>query len=159
MRHQGNRSLAVLALATLLTGCHRVTPEPHPHVQFFPSPDPALAALPFSEAVRVGDLLFLSGQIGSKPGTLGLVPGGFAPEAKQALENIRLILERRGSSPDRVVKCTVFLADIHDWPAFNEIYRQVFKAPFPARSALATSGLALGSRVEIECVATVPPQP
>ena len=159
MRHQGTFPIAALGLASLLMGCHPVTSSPTHAVQFFPSPDPALAALPFSEAVRVGDLLFLSGQIGSKPGTLGLVPGGFAPEATQALENIRLILQRHGSSPDRVVKCTVFLADIHDWPAFNEIYRQYFKAPFPARSALAANGLALGSRVEIECVATVVPQP
>lgn len=159
MRHQRTCSLAVVGLASLLVGCRGVTSSPTNNVQFYPSPDPALATLPFSEAVRVGDLLFLSGQIGSKPGTLGLVPGGFAPEAKQALENIRLILQRHGSSPVHVVKCTVFLADLHDWPAFNEIYRQVFKGPFPARSALGAKGLALGSRVEIECVAVVPSKP
>jgi len=159
LRHQKPCFIAVLGLVSLLMGCQGVASSPSKAVQFFPSPDPALAALPFSEAVRVGDLLFLSGQIGSQPGSLGLVPGGFAPEAKQALENIRLILQRHGSSPEHVVKCTVFLADIHDWPAFNEIYRQYFKAPFPARSALGANGLSLGARVEIECVAVVPPKP
>jgi reactive intermediate/imine deaminase len=137
----------------------RGPPADLPVPQFFPSPDRALAALPFSEAVRVGDLLFVSGQIGNTPGTLDLVPGGTEAEGQRALENMRAILERHGSSLDRVVKCTVFLADMREWPAFNDVYRSYFSRGLPARSALGASGLARGARVEIECVASVGPQP
>lgn len=124
--------------------------------QFFVSPDTMLKAMPFSEAVRVGNLLFLSGQIGSKPGTLATVPGGIGPEARQALQNIAAILERHGASLKDVVKCTVFLADIGEWGAFNAVYKEFFSAPYPARSAFGTTGLALGARTEVECVAVVP---
>ena len=144
-----------LAIAASATG----SPADPPAPQFFPSPDPALAALPFSEAVRTGDLLFVSGQIGSAPGTLAVVPGGIEAESRQALENVRAILERHGSSLDRVVKCTVFLADMREWPAFNDVYRRFFTRSLPARSAFGASGLALSARVEIECVASVGPQP
>ncbi len=144
-----------LAIAARAVG----SPADPPVTQFFPSPDPALAALPFSEAVRVGDLLFVSGQIGTAPGTLDLVPGGIEAEAQQALESMRAILERHGSSLDRVVKCTVFLADMREWPTFNEVYRGFFKGNLPARSALGASGLARGARVEIECVASAGPRP
>lgn len=111
--------------------------------------------LPFSEAVRVGDTLYVSGQLGNAPGTLKLVPGGMAAEAQQTLENMKAVLERHGSSMDRVVKCTVFLADMKDWPAFNEVYLRYFTKNLPARSALAAAGLALGARVEMECIAVV----
>jgi reactive intermediate/imine deaminase len=111
--------------------------------------------LPFSEAVRVGDTLYVSGQRGNVPGTLQLVPGGIAAEARQTLENMKAVLERRGSSLDRVVKCTVFLADMKEWPAFNEVYLRYFTKDLPARSALGASGLALGARVEMECIAVV----
>ena len=105
--------------------------------------------------MRDGNLLFLSGQIGVVPGTLNLVPGGLQPEAEQALANIRAIVERHGSSMDQVVKCTVFLADMREWGDFNEVYRKAFTGKLPARSALGTSGLALGARVEVECIAHV----
>lgn len=113
--------------------------------------------LPFSEAVRVGDLLYLSGQIGTAPGGLELVPGGIGPETRQTMENIRDVLERHGSSLDRVVRCLVMLDDIDDWPAMNEVYLTFFPDPArrPARSAMGADGLALGARVEIECTATV----
>jgi reactive intermediate/imine deaminase len=114
---------------------------------------PGSTGLPFSEAVRSGDLLFVSGQIGNEPGTMQLVPGGIAAETRQTLENMQAILERHGSGLDRVVKCTVFLADIGEWPAMNEVYRTFFSDRPPARSAVAGSGLALGARVEIECIA------
>lgn len=113
----------------------------------------SLEGLPFSTAVRVGDLLFLSGQIGTLPGTRQLAPGGVAAETRQTLENIKAVLEFAGSSMDRVVKCTVFLLDIADYAAVNEVYATYFPVDPPARSAMAASGLALGSRVEIECVA------
>ncbi|MCA1614800.1 MAG: RidA family protein [Acidobacteria bacterium] len=111
--------------------------------------------LPFSDAVRVGHMLYLSGQIGTDQ-TFALVPGGMRAEAKQTMENVRRVLERHGSSMERVVKCTVMLADMADWPAFNAVYVGYFRPDrLPARSALGANGLALGARVEVECWATV----
>ena len=112
--------------------------------------------MPFSEAVRVGDTLYMSGQVGILPGSMELAQGGMEAEAKQAMDNIRAVVEANGLTMNDVVKCTVMLADIADWPAFNTIYRAFFEAPFPARSAFAASGLALGARVEVECLAAFP---
>ena len=111
--------------------------------------------LPFSDAVRVGHMLYLSGKIGNIPGTPQLAEGGIQGETRQALENIKASLEKYGSSLSEVVKCTVFLADIAEWASMNEIYMEYFASNPPARSALGASGLALNSRVEIECMATV----
>ncbi len=111
--------------------------------------------LPFSDAVRVGELLFLSGSIGVLPGTMQLAPGGISGETRQTMENIKATLEKYGSSLGEVVKCTVFLADIADWPAMNEVYVEYFPVKPPARSALGANGLALGALTEIECIATV----
>jgi reactive intermediate/imine deaminase len=111
--------------------------------------------LPFSDAVRIGNLLFLSGKIGNLPGTLELAPGGIQGETRQALENIRHTLERSGSSLAEVVKCTVFLADISEWAEMNEVYIEYFPVNPPARSALGVNGLALGAKTEIECIASV----
>ncbi len=109
---------------------------------------------PFSDAVQVGDLVFLSGQIGTRPDGGGLAEGGIEAEARQTMENIRTAVVAAGSSMNRVVKCTVFLADMADWPAFNAVYRGFFAAKaLPARSALGVNGLALGARVEVECIA------
>lgn len=108
--------------------------------------------LPFSTAVRVGNLLFLSGQVGTVPGQ-GLIAGGIGPETRQALTNIKSTLEQIGSSMDRVVKCTVFLADIAEYQVMNAVYREFFSKDPPARSTVAGSGLALNARVEIECIA------
>jgi reactive intermediate/imine deaminase len=108
--------------------------------------------LPFSAAVRVGPMLYLSGQIGTDS-TGKVVTGGIQPETRQALENIRALLEQNGSSMDRVVKCTAMLADMKEWGAMNEVYVTFFPRHRPARSAFGTSGLALGARVEIECMA------
>jgi reactive intermediate/imine deaminase len=109
--------------------------------------------LPFSPAVRVGNLLFLSGQVGTVPGTRGVVPGGIEAETRQVMENIKRVLEFSGSSLARVVKCTVFLRDIADYATMNEVYRSYFPTEPPARSTLAASGLALNAAVEIECIA------
>lgn len=117
---------------------------------------PAEQGLPFSPAVRAGDLLFLSGQVGNRPGTLELVEGGIQAETRQTLEKIRATLEEAGASMDDVVKCTVFLADIAEWEAMNEVYREFFASDPPARSAMGASGLALDARVEIECIAVAP---
>lgn len=113
----------------------------------------AVAGLPFSPAVKVGNIIYLSGQIGNKMGTRELVPGGVGPETRQTMENIRTILEAAGSGLHRVFKCTVFMADMAEWPAMNEVYATFFPANPPARSAAGASGLALGARVEIECIA------
>jgi len=124
-------------------------------VEYYGFSTEAEKSLPFSEAVRVGHLLFLSGQIGNVPGTMNMVPGGIQAETRQTLENIKATLEKYGSSLDEVVKCTIFLADISEWSAMNEVYSKYFPVNLPARSALGTSGLALGARTEIECIATV----
>lgn len=114
-------------------------------------------ALPFSEAVQVGDMLYLSGQIGVAPGSTILAPGGIEGEARQTMDNIRLVLSRRGLGFDDVVKCTVMLADMKDWAAFNAIYTGYFKpGRLPARSAFGSTGLAYGGRIELECWAYSP---
>jgi 2-iminobutanoate/2-iminopropanoate deaminase len=141
-------------LLLLVAGCAgRVADEALPTPRFHPAGDSALRNFPFSEAVEVGGLLYLSGQIGNIPGSTSLAPGGLEGEAAQTLENIKAILERRGSSMAKVVKCTIFLADMGEWGRFNVVWRRYFSAPYPARSAFGANGLALGARVEIECIA------
>ncbi|MEP6504059.1 MAG: RidA family protein, partial [Betaproteobacteria bacterium] len=111
-------------------------------------------AVPFPEGTAVGGLLFLSGQLGNLPGTLTLADGGIAGETRQTLENIRSVLQGQGLGLQHLVRCTVMLADIAEWPAFNAAYAEFFTdIPMPARSAFGCSGLALGARVEIECTA------
>ena len=127
---------------------HSTTPD----VAYLTSPE--MAGLPFSEAVRVGNLLFLSGQLG-RDASGRVVPGGIAAETRQAMENIQAALERHGSSLDRVVKATVFMADMSEWAEMNRVYVTYFPNHLPARSALGANGLALGARVEIECIAVV----
>ena len=113
---------------------------------------------PFSPAVQVGPMLYLAGQIGTDS-TNRLVAGGIEAETRQTMANIADVLARSGSSMDRVVKCTVMMADMKEWPAMNAIYATYFPGNYPARSAFGTNGLALGARVEIECWATVGPGP
>jgi len=113
--------------------------------------------LPFSEAVSVGGMLYLSGEIGLDASGK-LVPGGIKAETKQVMDNIGANLARHGSSFDQVVQCTVALADIAEWPAFNEVYRGYFKQHFPSRMAFATTALALGARVEVQCNAAATPK-
>ncbi|MGK2926859.1 MAG: RidA family protein [Lysobacterales bacterium] len=110
---------------------------------------------PYSESARVGNLLFLAGQIGEDADG-NLVPGGIQAEAEQMMLNIEAALARRGLGMKDVVKCTVFLADIAEWGTFNEIYKKHFSHPYPARSAVGASGLAANARVEMECIAGYP---
>jgi reactive intermediate/imine deaminase len=145
-------SMIVGALALLATVSSGATEKP----QFLNSPRALELDRPFSEAVHAGDFLFLSGQIGEDPATAKLPPGGIEPESRQVLANVKRVLEANGATLSDVVKCTVFLADIGEWATFNNIYREVFKKPFPARSALGASGLAMNARVELECIAYVP---
>jgi reactive intermediate/imine deaminase len=117
----------------------------------------AAAGLPFSSAVRVGNMLYLSGQIGNTPGTRQLADTGIAGQTRQVFENVKAVLAAAGSSLERVVKCTVFLTDIKDYAAMNAVYATYFPKDPPARSTVAGTGLALGARIEIECLATVGP--
>lgn len=144
-------SFPALVAGVMLSGVV-VAKEPEA-VDFLNSGKVYPAGVPLSEAVRVGDTLYLSGQIGIQPGTLKLVPGGLKAETTQTLLNIRTSLEAHGYSMRDVIKCTVMLADITQWGDFNEIYKTHFTAPYPARSALGASGLALGAQVEVECIA------
>ena len=110
---------------------------------------------PYSESARVGDLLFLAGQTGEdKDGNL--VPGGIKAEAEQMMLNIKAALARRGLAMEHVVKCTVFLADIAEWGTFNEVYKRHVSQPYPARTAVGSSGLLASARVEMECIAGYP---
>jgi reactive intermediate/imine deaminase len=140
-------------IVLLLAACERGT-DRRPMVDYIRvagSPQ-----LPFSDAVRVDHMLYLAGQLGTDS-TGHLVSGGIAGETRQALENIRRVLERNGSSLDQVVKCTAMLADIQDWGAMNQVYVTYFRKHLPARSAFATTGLVMGARIELECWATVSP--
>ncbi len=144
--------LGVTTIAILGCADPALSPSDMKHLN---SPESESLDLPFSEAVRVGNILYLSGQLGHVPGTMDLVPGGVGPETEQTLNNIKATLERHGSSMDKVVKCTVFMADIKEWPAMNEVYKRFFGPKFPARSAVGGGELALGARLEIECIALV----
>jgi 2-iminobutanoate/2-iminopropanoate deaminase len=143
----------LIVCSLLLGSCGGDTPR-NLVPEFFPMP--GTRSLPFSEAVRVGDMLYLSGQLGTDS-TGRLVPGGVGPETRQALTNIADVLKRHGSSLDQVVKCTVMLADIGEWAAMNEVYVTFFRSHRPARSAFGTNGLALGARLELECMAVRKP--
>jgi len=151
------RRLAVLA-ATAALACAgepaRQAEPGHPAAEYLPMTGGD--RLPFSAATRVGPMLYLSGQIGNDS-ALRLVPGGIGPETRQTMENIRAILARTGATFDDVVRCTVMMADMKEWGAMNEVYAGYFPRHRPARSAFGTTGLALGARVEIECIALVPP--
>jgi reactive intermediate/imine deaminase len=138
-------------LAVTLAACGGASSST-PAVEYYPVP--GQSGLPFSEAVRVGSMLYLSGQIGTDAGGQ-VVAGGIEPETRQTFENIRAILERHGSSLDRVVKCTAMLADMSEWAAMNTVYVKYFSTQLPARSAFGATALARGARIELECWATV----
>ena len=118
------------------------------------STDKAPAAVgPYSQAIRAGDMLFLSGQVPLDPATGKLVEGGIEEQAARACKNLAAVLESQGLSLDNVVKTTVFLTDISKFPLVNEVYKQHFKAPCPARSCVEVRALPLGVQVEIEAIA------
>lgn len=156
--------IAALSVSLAAWGC---APEPDaggtpqeaaatgPEVAYVSSDVTGGLGLPFSEAARVGDLLFLSGMVGTLPGSLELVEGGLEAESRQALENIRAVLAEAGATPDDVVKCTVMLDDISRWGEFNAVYTEFFGEHRPARSAFGADGLAIGAAVEIECIAVL----
>jgi reactive intermediate/imine deaminase len=150
------KSIATLFILLLFISCQQGKVQNEAQVvEYLAAESTKAQKLPFSDAVRVGNMLYLSGQIGYDYNARALVAGGIAAETKQAMENIKKVLERNGSSLDRVVKCTVMLADINEWQKMNEVYVTYFPKHLPARSAFGTNGLAMGARLEIECTATI----
>ena len=123
-----------------------------PPVEHFSKPPLNGQPLPFSDAVRVGDILYLSGQIGI--GADGKLPDGIDAQTKQAMDNVGAVLMRAGVGYDRIFHCTAFLSDMKNWPAFNKVYVGYFPdGQMPARSAFGANGLALGALLEIDCQA------
>lgn len=108
---------------------------------------------PYSQAISVGELVFVSGQLPIDPATGAFAEGGIKELTRQSLTNMKAILEEAGTSMANVVKTTVFLADMNDFAAMNEVYAEFFAAPFPARSAVVVKTLPKGALVEIECIA------
>ena len=144
-----------IAAAILILTAATATGSPmpsRPPVEHFRRPTLNGQPLPFSDAVRVGDILYLSGQIGIGPD--GKLPSGMEAQTKQAMDNIGAVLKRAGVGYDRIFHCTVMLSDMNNWRAFNTVYLGYFPdGPLPARSAFGTNGLALGALVELECQA------
>lgn len=126
-----------------------------PIIEHYQSEEMAALSLPFSDAVRVDNMLYLSGVIGMKPGKMELVEGGLEAEARQTMENIKKVLEAHGSSLEHAIKFTVFIDDINRWSDFNKVYVEYFPGKKPARSAFGAEGLALGASVEVECIAVI----
>jgi 2-iminobutanoate/2-iminopropanoate deaminase len=149
LRTLRSATLVVASLALATACATRPTPAPEPE---FIHPD-GPPQNPFSPAVRVGNLVFVSGTLGTTGTGLTLVPGGITPETRQVMENIKRTLAAAGLGMDRLVKCTAFLADLKEWPAMNEVYRSYFtNGKYPARAAVQAT-LLNGARVELECVA------
>ena len=147
------RSISLLCAAIASFGVNAAVAADAPKVEFLNSGKILPSTLPFSEAVRVGNLLYLSGQIGIVPGSMKLVPGGIKEEARQAMDNIKATLATHGYAMGDLIKCTVMLADMSEWGTFNDVYKTFFNGHFPARSAFGANGLALNARVEVECIA------
>jgi len=148
------KTFLILLGALSLLACEIDVSSKSSNVEWLKAPGTEESDPPYSTAVRVGNLLYLSGKLGIIPGTRKLAEGGIQGETRQTLENISATLEDFGSSMDKVVKCTVFLADIGEWAAMNEVYTTFFPNK-PARSAVGIGGLGLGARVEIECMAVI----
>ena len=149
------KTLFIAAIGVLAAACQ--PPEsgkPGTDIEYLHMPGNEGSGAPFTSAVRAGDTLYLSGVIGVVPGTLQVPESGIEEEARLAMEEIKATLEAFGSSMDRVVKCTVFLADEADRDAFNAIYMSYFDK-LPARSGVTVKGLALSARAEVECIAIV----
>jgi reactive intermediate/imine deaminase len=137
-----------LALVPLLLALGAAAPA------YYPPQNPQS---PYSEAVRAGYFVIVSGQLGLAPDAR---PQSFQAEAKRAMDNVAAVLGRHGAAMDDVVKCTVMLADMGQWGAFNEVYTGYFRAGrLPARSVFGSSGLAAGARLEVECWAYVGGRP
>ncbi len=147
--------LAILGLVGLSVGCSSAKPTAAPAAAAKPSvlPEfviPHRGSSPFSPVVRVGNLLFVAGQLGTDSARAGI-----AGETTSAMIKIGDLLTRAGSSLDRVAKCTIMMVDMKEWAAMNEAYLKFFPTRRPARSSFGATALANNGRVEIECIATV----
>ena len=139
--------MRLAGLALLLAAPAAAGPTVH-----LTSPESIALNRPFSDATQVNGVLYISGQIGAVPGEDHVVPGGLEAETRQVMANIGALLARRGLTHDDLFKCTVMLADMKQWDAFNRVYVTYFKpGRFPSRSAFGTNGLARGAAVELEC--------
>jgi reactive intermediate/imine deaminase len=146
------------ALIAIATGVFAMTASPadtapaRPVVEHYGTPTMNGQRLPFSRAVRVGDILYLSGAIGRGPD--GKPPGGIEAQTKATMDDIGETLKLAGLGYDRIFHCTVFLSDMKNWADFNKVYVGYFPdGPLPARSAVGVNGLALGALLEVECQA------
>jgi len=155
MRHRKSTAAKLCfaaGLAVTFAAAPRAAPAQEGGLRFYNSPAMAAAKPPLSQAVRAGDVLYMSGSIGIVPGTSELAPGGIEGEARQTMENIGAILKANDLSFDNVFKCTVMLADMAKWGDFNKVYVTYFKpSRLPSRSAFGVSGLARNAQVEVEC--------
>ena len=123
--------------------------------QVISTPKAPAAIGPYSQAIRVGNLIYTSGQIPINPATGQFIEGGIKEQTRQSLTNVKAILEEAGTSMANVVKTTVFMADMNDFADMNAVYAEFFTEPFPARSAVAVKTLPKGALVEIEVVAGI----
>ncbi|NND15957.1 MAG: RidA family protein [Eudoraea sp.] len=142
---------AIFALFIGILGWSQETDQ----IIFYPSHEPLKANAPFSDVVEYGNMYFLAGQIGMDHTTRTMVKGGIKAETKQAIMNIKEVLEQRDLTLDHVVKCMVILSSMDDFQAFNEVYTQYFTKK-PARTTYAASGLARNAAIEIEVIAIRP---
>ncbi len=146
------RILAIICVASFFISYTTKAQESAGDIIFHKTHEPKKENAPFSDAVQVGNLFFLSGQVGMDHKIRKLVEGGIEAETKQTLENIKEVLKHHNLKMDNVVKCTVILADINDFSAFNEVYKTYFPKK-PARTTFSAKGLAVGAKIEIECIA------
>jgi 2-iminobutanoate/2-iminopropanoate deaminase len=146
------KALTTVAIGALIMTSSSVDAAPRPAVERYGTPTLNGQRLPFSKAVRVGDILYLSGAIGRGPD--GKPPEGIEAQAKATMDDIGETLKLAGLGYDRIFHCTVFLSDMKNWADFNKVYLTYFPdGPLPARSAVGVNGLALGALLEIECQA------
>lgn len=143
---------SILIAILLLTACSYS--QAKQNARYIVGEQMAELNLPFSDAVQVGDIIFMSGTLGVTTENFKLVKGGITEETHQIFANMKALLEANNSSLSRIFKCTVMMRDIAQWPKFNEIYITYFPEDKPARSAFGANGLALGAEVEMECWAT-----
>tara|TARA_R110002073_G_scaffold14998_1_gene60133 strand:+ start:56269 stop:56724 length:456 start_codon:yes stop_codon:yes gene_type:complete len=147
-------NLITFYCAVVLVLASSCAPTQKPDLEYLKSKEEKKKDLPFSDAVRVGNVLYLAGQIGMDHTSRTLVEGGIKQETMQALNNIKAVLESNGSDMNHIVRCTVILADINDFASMNEVYKTFFKDQFPARTTIAAS-LVANAKIEIEATAVV----
>jgi reactive intermediate/imine deaminase len=150
----------LISLLSLLASVSLLSIDQHPESSgrqaapfFHTNPVYEENGYPFSLAVEADGWVFLSGALGTLPNSIELAPGGIEGEARQVMDNIQASLAELDLTMADIVKCTIMIDDMSDWPAFNAVYASYFDGRYPARSAFGADGLALGALVEVECIA------